>query len=366
MTENRKKYASVDLHKSGGAEEKILKALDDPTTLEFIETPLQDAVDYIKDFHGIEIQLDTKALEGAGIMVDTPVTRNLKGISLRSALRLMLKQLELTYVIQNEVLLITTPDEANTKQVVKVYPVADLVLPIQDTGFVGGFGGLGGQRSGNGFGNGGAGQGSTFGGQGGQGGGLGGGQGGGFGGGGFQNVADDLLATPAPAGDLQAFAIQDDLKISAKKPAAPISASQAPATPAATPAAVAPAPAVEAPQSVSLQPASAPHKTIVLHVTRQDSEDWDAAWNKYFATLPVIEIPDPPKAPSEQALQLLREHRANVRETARKLMHDKKFDELAAMLRGRSAMDIRNPGCTRPWVWPCKPTAIRPPRSNGP
>ncbi len=45
-------------------EEKILLALEKPTVMDFIETPLQDAVDYLKDFHGIEIQLDTKVLEG--------------------------------------------------------------------------------------------------------------------------------------------------------------------------------------------------------------------------------------------------------------------------------------------------------------
>jgi hypothetical protein len=38
----RKKFAAIDLAKRGGAEEKILTALEDTTTLEFIETPLQD------------------------------------------------------------------------------------------------------------------------------------------------------------------------------------------------------------------------------------------------------------------------------------------------------------------------------------
>ena len=35
--------------------------------------------------------------------------------ALRSALRLMLKQHQLTYIIQNEVLMITTPDQAATR-----------------------------------------------------------------------------------------------------------------------------------------------------------------------------------------------------------------------------------------------------------
>jgi hypothetical protein len=180
LTVRRKKFASVELSKKGGAEEKIRKALTDPTSIEFVETPLQDVVDYLKDLHGIEIQLDAKALEDAATGSDAPVTANLKGITLRSALRLMLSKMDLTYVIEDEVLQITTAEKAGTKLVTRVYPVADLVLPIQQTGFQGGFGGLGG----GGQGSGGFGQGGGGGGQfGGGGGGFGGG-GGGFGGGG--------------------------------------------------------------------------------------------------------------------------------------------------------------------------------------
>ena len=41
--------------------------------------------------------------------------KNLKGASLKSALRLMLGELGLTYVIQDEVLLITTKEAAEQK-----------------------------------------------------------------------------------------------------------------------------------------------------------------------------------------------------------------------------------------------------------
>ena len=50
--------------------------IENPTTMDFTETPLQDAVDYLKELHNIEIQLDTKALGDAGIAPDTAVTRN--------------------------------------------------------------------------------------------------------------------------------------------------------------------------------------------------------------------------------------------------------------------------------------------------
>ena len=52
--------------------------------MEFVETTLADAVSYLKDCHGIEIQLDARALEDAGAGSDTPIMRELKGVSLCS------------------------------------------------------------------------------------------------------------------------------------------------------------------------------------------------------------------------------------------------------------------------------------------
>jgi hypothetical protein len=77
--------------------------------------------------HPFDIQLDTKSMEDAGIAKDAPVTMNLKGITLRSALNLLLRPLKLTWTIQDEVLLITTPEEAENRLATKVLDVADLV-----------------------------------------------------------------------------------------------------------------------------------------------------------------------------------------------------------------------------------------------
>ena len=195
------KYKSMDLASRGAAEKKIDEALDSPTQLEFIETPLQDVIDYLKDFHDIEIQIDKRALEGVGLGTDTPITKNLKGISLRSALKLLLREQDLTYVVQDEVLLITTQEEVENNpdyMSVKVYPVADLVLPIRDAGFSGGFGGLGGY----------GGFGASMGGMGMQGGAFNRGMGGmGMG---MMNVPREFLPQ-VPAGGFRAFSVKDDL-----------------------------------------------------------------------------------------------------------------------------------------------------------
>ena len=68
-----------------------------------------------------------------GLGADTPITKNIKGIPLRSALRLLLKEHGLTYVTQDDVLLITTPEDADNRLETKIYPVGDLVLPLNST-----------------------------------------------------------------------------------------------------------------------------------------------------------------------------------------------------------------------------------------
>jgi hypothetical protein len=108
---------------------RINKALREPLHspgLEFSEVPLEDVVDVLEEEYTIPILLDTPALEDIGLGPDESVTIKLSDITLRSALRLMLRRLGLTYVIDNEVLIITTPDEAETELITCVYDVRDL------------------------------------------------------------------------------------------------------------------------------------------------------------------------------------------------------------------------------------------------
>jgi hypothetical protein len=116
------------------SEKRILAALDEPTTIEFTEAPLQTVVDYLQSKHQIQIQLDSRGLEDVGIGSDTPVTRHVKDVKLKNALELLLRDLDLTYLIQNEVLLITTKDKAEgpERMITRTYPVGDLVREDYD------------------------------------------------------------------------------------------------------------------------------------------------------------------------------------------------------------------------------------------
>jgi hypothetical protein len=114
-------------------EEKISRALEVPTTLDFPdETPLQDILDYLADYHQVRMVLDKKALDEAGVTSDHPMSAvKLDGVALKSALNLVLSQIDLAYVVRNEVLTITTKANAQAHhpaasatslKVYKVYP----------------------------------------------------------------------------------------------------------------------------------------------------------------------------------------------------------------------------------------------------
>jgi hypothetical protein len=127
-------------HPLAVGEEAILDELKKPTAMEFKDLPLKDVVSYLQDLHHIPIQLDVKELESMNVGEDTRVTKNLKGISLRSALKLMLDELGLKYVVHNEVLLITSPTKAESEEFLttKFYDVADLLAPVPDLPYRGG------------------------------------------------------------------------------------------------------------------------------------------------------------------------------------------------------------------------------------
>ena len=113
-----------------GGEKAILKALKQKTSLDFVETPLKDVLDFLSEKHRIPIHMDLSALKEAGIDESTPVTCNLSGIPLRSALEIILDELQLKWTIHHDVLMITSPTKAESDEYIytKSYDVTDLVV----------------------------------------------------------------------------------------------------------------------------------------------------------------------------------------------------------------------------------------------
>ena len=237
LTERRKKWASVDLHKNSPAEEKIRSELLKNTKVEFdIGVSLRDAMADIAENHGITIIPDRKPLDDAQIKLEELQTRfTLSGIKLKSVLKIILEEHGLTYTIDDEVMKITTIEAANEKLQTRVYPVGELVISpsimllnvssggLGGAGGLGGGGVLGGGLGGIGGGLGGGGLGGGLGG-----GGLGGGLGGGFGGGLFSVPPANVRAPrnvprinkPKPVGDAEAQNLLDNILGAVDQPSA--------------------------------------------------------------------------------------------------------------------------------------------------
>jgi hypothetical protein len=114
--------------------EKIKSALEEKTSLEFVDMSLKEALKQIGDKHHLDIQYDVVSLRDAAIdPTAIPVNLDVKNVRLLSALKIILSQNNLTYLIQDGVLAITTKDRANTTLTTTVYDVRDL-LPLRDAG----------------------------------------------------------------------------------------------------------------------------------------------------------------------------------------------------------------------------------------
>ena len=92
---------------------------------------LNEAVDQLAAQSGVNMVFDYNALSSAQVPMDRPVNVNLSNpISLKNALKTILGTQGLTFVVQDEVIKVTTPEAEKSELKVKTYYVGDLVVPI--------------------------------------------------------------------------------------------------------------------------------------------------------------------------------------------------------------------------------------------
>lgn len=113
------------------AELEIRKSMDNKVDVKFNDRPISEAMDALSELSGVPIVLDPVGMAAEGVTSDTPVTIRLNSqISLRSALNLILTPLRLSYVVQDEVLRVTSEQARDSNVYARVYNVGDLVIPI--------------------------------------------------------------------------------------------------------------------------------------------------------------------------------------------------------------------------------------------
>ena len=113
-------------------EQEILKTLDEPASLEFADAPLSALAEHVRQKHHIPVVFDKKAMADAGIGLDTPITASISQIPLRDTLDLILHEVGLMWTVKSSVLLITTPEEADSHLIVKCYDMVDLIVAVPE------------------------------------------------------------------------------------------------------------------------------------------------------------------------------------------------------------------------------------------
>jgi general secretion pathway protein D len=131
LTQQRKRrFEGIEKGIRSPKELEIDRKLSEPITINFKETPLSDVVAFLHEATNVNVVLDKHSLNIDSISSDKPVSMDLVSIPLRSALRLILGQMDLDYMIRDDVLLITTPLRKQGDMSAKSYFVGDLVVPI--------------------------------------------------------------------------------------------------------------------------------------------------------------------------------------------------------------------------------------------
>lgn len=108
------------------AEARIERTLGKATAVNFIEMTLEDSINYLKEYHQIPIWIDKKALSDAEVSIEQPVTLQMSG-RFESVLNLLLDPLDLEWLIQDEVLKVTTRERASAKAQTRAFNVQDLI-----------------------------------------------------------------------------------------------------------------------------------------------------------------------------------------------------------------------------------------------
>lgn len=110
-------------------EDELTAKLNERIDIELIDVSLADALKRLQNEHNLQFFIDLAALRDSGIEPETTnVTIKLNQLSTRTALRLMLKSLSLTFVPRDGLITITTPDVADKEKLVRVYNCRDILF----------------------------------------------------------------------------------------------------------------------------------------------------------------------------------------------------------------------------------------------
>ncbi|WP_254507717.1 hypothetical protein [Anatilimnocola floriformis] len=115
-------------NKDGAWQQRLEASLAHKVSLDAKDVPLKEVIKDLADQADFPFHL-SKKIEDAGVQSDTPVTGTFAELTLLSVLNQLLEDYNLTFRLSNEMIVITTIEDAqNPEHVIsRVYPVKDLL-----------------------------------------------------------------------------------------------------------------------------------------------------------------------------------------------------------------------------------------------
>src|SRR5262249_31256054 len=103
--------------------------LKEPISRNVDKQPLSEVITFLQNYSGLNIVPDPKGLAEEGLSSSSPVSLQVNNVSMKTALKLMLRPLGLTYKVEDEVILITSPQATVAETITQTYYVGALMMP---------------------------------------------------------------------------------------------------------------------------------------------------------------------------------------------------------------------------------------------
>jgi hypothetical protein len=98
---------------------------------DFVDTPFEDVITYLREFSNINIYVVPQVYEKSS-KDSMKVSLKVRGVRLMSVLKLILNQFELAAQAKNGILEIVTQELVNYNVVIRIYDIRDLALKINN------------------------------------------------------------------------------------------------------------------------------------------------------------------------------------------------------------------------------------------
>ena|GEM_PF-2456223 len=143
LTERRKEVAALGLEPASPADLKVEENLKQFITFDFTDTPFGDVIEFIRTVGDINVVVDSAVVTPADML--TPITLRLTDVTIESALKHVLIQMNLAYIVKDGALFISdrVGVELMDEPVQVIYMIQDLTATVRDfvaptMGFAGG------------------------------------------------------------------------------------------------------------------------------------------------------------------------------------------------------------------------------------